>query len=92
LSIENVRDLEDYLKTLLNFSDARHRQFYEELLQKRQEGRWLLEVTFTLLQSYMPVYNCSVHDNLQTFVVIAPPFSSAACPQQHVLKKVVFKV
>lgn len=38
LSIENVRDLEDYLKTLLNFSDARHRQFYEELLQKRQEG------------------------------------------------------
>lgn len=38
LSIENVRDLEDYLKTLLNFSDTRHRQFYEELLQKRQEG------------------------------------------------------
>lgn len=38
LSIENVRDLEDYLKTLLNFSNTRHWQFYEELLQKRQEG------------------------------------------------------
>ncbi|XP_021936122.1 activating signal cointegrator 1 isoform X2 [Zootermopsis nevadensis] len=38
LSIENARDLEDYLKTLLNFSSAHHRQFYEELLQKRQVG------------------------------------------------------
>jgi len=86
LSIENVRDLEDYLKTLLNFSDARHRQFCEELLQKRQEGKWLFEVTFILLQSYMSIYNCSVPDNLQTFVLLAPPISSAACPQQHVLK------
>jgi len=87
LSIENVRDLEDYLKTLLNFSDARHRQFYEELLQKRQEGKRLIEVTFILLQSYMSIYSCSVHDDLQTFVLLALPFSSAACPQQHVLKK-----
>ncbi|XP_023704813.1 activating signal cointegrator 1 [Cryptotermes secundus] len=38
LSIENARDLEDYLKTLLNFNNAHHRQFYEELLQKRQAG------------------------------------------------------
>ncbi|GFG35818.1 hypothetical protein Cfor_11176, partial [Coptotermes formosanus] len=38
LSIENDRDLEDYLKTLLDFNDTRHRQFYVELLQKRQEG------------------------------------------------------
>ncbi|KAJ4448144.1 hypothetical protein ANN_10157 [Periplaneta americana] len=38
LSIENARDLEDYLKTLLNFSNAQHRQFYMELLQKRQVG------------------------------------------------------
>jgi len=74
LSIENVRDLEDYLKTLLNFSDARHRQFYEELLQKRQEGKWLLEVNFTLLQSYMPIYNCSVHGSLQTFAVTSTAF------------------
>jgi len=74
LSIENVRDLEDYLKTLLNFSDTRHRQFYEELLQKRQEGKSLHEVTFTLLQSYMPIYNCSVHYNLQTFAVTSTSF------------------
>jgi regulator of sigma D len=38
LSIENVRDLEDYLKTLLDFNNARHRQFYEELLKKRLAG------------------------------------------------------
>ncbi|PSN34001.1 Activating signal cointegrator 1 [Blattella germanica] len=38
LSIENVRDLEDYLKTLLDFKNLRHRQFHEELLQKRQIG------------------------------------------------------
>jgi len=74
LSIENVGDLEDYLKTLLNFSDARHRQFYEELLQKRQESEWLLEGTFTLLQSYMPIYNWSVHNNLQTFAVTSTAF------------------
>lgn len=38
LSIENARDLEDYLKALLNFNNDHHRQFYEELLQKRQAG------------------------------------------------------
>jgi len=74
LSIENVRDLEDYLKTLLNFSDTRHKQFYGELLQKRQEGECSFEITFTLLQSYMPIYSCSVQDNLQAFAVTSTAF------------------
>ncbi|XP_067003782.2 activating signal cointegrator 1 [Anabrus simplex] len=37
LAIENSRDLEDYLKTLLDFSNPQHSQFFQELLQKRQE-------------------------------------------------------
>ncbi|XP_071439757.1 activating signal cointegrator 1 [Hetaerina americana] len=34
LSIENARDLEEYLKTLLNFQDPAHRQLLSELLKK----------------------------------------------------------
>ncbi|XP_046398921.1 activating signal cointegrator 1 [Ischnura elegans] len=34
LSIENARDLEDYLKTLLNFQEPTHRQLLTDLLRK----------------------------------------------------------
>ncbi|XP_063229432.1 activating signal cointegrator 1 [Bacillus rossius redtenbacheri] len=36
LAIENVRDLEDYLKTLLDFNNSQHRRFFSELLEQRQ--------------------------------------------------------
>ncbi|XP_075215952.1 activating signal cointegrator 1 isoform X2 [Lycorma delicatula] len=36
MGIENDRDLEDYLKTLLDFTNIQHRNFLQELLQRRQ--------------------------------------------------------
>lgn len=38
MSIENPRDLEEYLKTLLDFKNKLHQQFFSELIQKRQPG------------------------------------------------------
>lgn len=39
MGIENDRDLEDYLKTLLDFSNSQHRNFLQELLHRRQRGK-----------------------------------------------------
>lgn len=39
MGIENDRDLEDYLKTLLDFTNVQHRNFLKELIQRRQRGR-----------------------------------------------------
>nr|CAD7603333.1 unnamed protein product [Timema genevievae] len=36
LGIENARDLEDYLKTLLDFNNPNHRRFLTELIRRRQ--------------------------------------------------------
>ncbi|CAG2065432.1 unnamed protein product [Timema podura] len=38
LGIENARDLEDYLKTLLDFNNPNHRRFLTELIRRRQTG------------------------------------------------------
>ncbi|XP_049814796.1 activating signal cointegrator 1 [Schistocerca nitens] len=38
VSIENPRDLKEYLGTLINLNDAQHLQFYTELLQRRHGG------------------------------------------------------
>lgn len=35
VAIENPRDLEEYLRNLLNFNEPKHRQFFEELKQRR---------------------------------------------------------
>ncbi|KAK7867037.1 hypothetical protein R5R35_005679 [Gryllus longicercus] len=38
VSIENSRDLEEYLRNLLNFNEPRHRLFYQELLQQKRHS------------------------------------------------------
>ncbi|XP_039277633.1 activating signal cointegrator 1 isoform X2 [Nilaparvata lugens] len=38
LGIENSRDLEDYLKTLLDFKNEKHKKFFHELVRRKQKS------------------------------------------------------
>ncbi|RZF48358.1 hypothetical protein LSTR_LSTR007525 [Laodelphax striatellus] len=38
LGIENSRDLEDYLKTLLDFKNEKHKKFFHELVRRKQKA------------------------------------------------------
>ncbi|KAG8315678.1 Activating signal cointegrator 1 [Homalodisca vitripennis] len=45
-SIVNMRDLEDYIRTLLDFDNPQHKRFLQELIQRRKE---LLKTTDQVL-------------------------------------------
>lgn len=47
MQIQDERDLDDYLKTLLNYNDVRHKQFITNL--KKQRGQHQLDTNIVFI-------------------------------------------
>lgn len=50
MQIQDERDLDDYLKTLLNYNDVRHKQFITNLKKQRGQHQLDTKIVFIFLK------------------------------------------